>query len=33
MPIGANTLMTKYNISEGKMLGNKLKLIEEDLGK
>ena len=29
MPIGANTLMTKYNISEGKMLGNKLKLIEE----
>ena len=29
MPIGANSLMTKYNIPEGKMLGNKLKLIEE----
>ena len=29
MPIGANTLMTKYNIPEGKILGNKLKMIEE----
>ena len=29
MPIGANTLMTKYNIPEGKTLGNKLKIIEE----
>ena len=29
LPIDANTLMTKYNIAEGKMLGNKLKLIEE----
>ena len=28
-PIGANMIMTKYNIPEGKMLGNKLKLIEE----
>ena len=29
LPIDACTLMTKYNIAEGKMLGNKLKLIEE----
>ena len=29
LPIDANMLMTKYNIPEGKMLGNKLKLIEE----
>ena len=29
LPINASTLMTKYNIAEGKMLGNKLKLIEE----
>ena len=28
-PIGANMIMTKYNIPEGKKLGNKLKLIEE----
>jgi poly(A) polymerase len=28
-PIGANMIMTKYNIAEGKILGNKLKLIEE----
>ena len=29
LPIGANTLMEKYNIPEGKILGNKLKMIEE----
>ena len=29
MPIEANTLMTKYNIPEGKVLGNKLKMIQE----
>ncbi|WP_435165562.1 CCA tRNA nucleotidyltransferase [Candidatus Pelagibacter bacterium nBUS_28] len=29
LPIDASTLMTKYNIAEGKMLGKKLKLIEE----
>ena len=29
MPIAATTLMTKYNIPEGKILGNKLKMIEE----
>ena len=29
MPITANILMTKYNIPEGKILGNKLKMIEE----
>ena len=29
LPIDASTIMTKYNIAEGKMLGNKLKLIEE----
>ena len=29
MPIGANELMTKYQIPEGKQLGAKLKIIEE----
>ncbi len=29
LPINANTLMKKYNIPEGKILGKKLKLIEE----
>jgi len=29
MPLKANTLMEKYNIPEGKKLGNKLKMIEE----
>ena len=29
MQIGANMLMTKYNIPEGKTLGSKLKMIEE----
>ena len=29
MPFSAVTLMTKYNIPEGKELGNKLKIIEE----
>ena len=29
MPIGANTTYEKYNIPEGKILGNKLKMIEE----
>ena len=29
MPIGANILMIKYDIPEGKILGNKLKIIEE----
>ena len=29
MPLRAITLMTKYNIPEGKELGNKLKIIEE----
>ena len=28
-PISAKTIMAKYNIPEGKTLGNKLKLIEE----
>ena len=28
MPIKANTLMQKYNIPEGKILGNKLREIE-----
>ena len=28
-PVGANMIMTKYNIPEGKILGSKLKLIEE----
>ncbi len=30
MPIGADVLMTKYKISEGKQLGTKLKMIEEE---
>ena len=29
MPVGAKILMEKYNIPEGKNLGNKLKMIEE----
>jgi hypothetical protein len=29
LPIGANMLMSKYKIPEGKLLGIKLKLIEE----
>ena len=29
MPIGADILMTKYNIPEGRTLGRKLKMIEE----
>ena len=29
LPIGANILMSKYKIPEGKLLGSKLKLIEE----
>ena len=29
MPLKANVLMEKYNIPEGKVLGGKLKLIEE----
>ena len=29
MPLKATTLMKKYNIEEGKELGNKLKAIEE----
>ena len=29
MPIGADTLMSKYQIPKGKELGNKLKKIEE----
>ena len=29
-PISAKTIMAKYNIPEGKILGNKLKLIEEN---
>ena len=29
LPVGANILMSKYNIPEGKVLGNKLKMIEE----
>ena len=30
MPVGANVLMMKYKISEGKQLGLKLKIIEEE---
>jgi len=30
MPIGADILMTKYKIPEGKQLGLKLKMIEEE---
>jgi len=29
LPVGADMLMSKYNIPEGKTLGNKLKIIEE----
>ena len=29
LPIGANVLMSKYNIPRGKILGEKLKMIEE----
>ena len=29
LPVGANILMSKYNLPEGKVLGNKLKKIEE----
>jgi poly(A) polymerase len=29
MPVGANVLMSEYNIPEGKILGKKLKSIEE----
>ena len=30
MPINADTLMTKYKVPEGKELGDKLKLIENE---
>ena len=30
MPINADLLMKKYKISEGKQLGEKLKIIEEE---
>ena len=30
MPIKADSLIVKYKISEGKILGNKLKMIEEE---
>ena len=30
MPVGAEYLMEKFNISEGKQLGIKLKIIEEE---
>jgi len=30
MPIGADILMTKYNIPQGKQLGEKLKIIEQE---
>ena len=30
MPVEANTLMEKYQIPEGKQLGLKLKMIEEE---
>ena len=30
MPVDAKVLMEKYEISEGKDLGNKLKIIEEE---
>ena len=30
LPVKANNLKVKYQISEGKMLGDKLKLIEEE---
>ena len=30
MPIGADVLMTKFKIPEGKLLGDKLKIIEQE---
>ena len=30
MPIGADILMRKYKIPEGKILGDKLKIIEKE---
>ena len=30
MPIKADVIMSKYNISEGKLLGKKLKIIENE---
>ena len=30
MPVGAKVLMEKYDIPEGKTLGKKLKMIEEE---
>ena len=30
MPIKADILMSKYNIAEGKLLGTKLKIIENE---
>ena len=30
MPVNAKSLMKKYDIPEGKSLGNKLKIIEEE---
>ena len=30
MPIGADILMTKYNIPQGQQLGEKLKTIEQE---
>ena len=30
MPVKADTLMEKYKIPQGKLLGDKLKLIEEE---
>ena len=30
LPVGADLLMTRYNIPEGRQLGNMLKLIEEE---
>ena len=30
MPIGADILMGRYKIPEGKLLGDKLKIIEEE---
>ena len=30
MPVDAKEIMDKYNIPEGKTLGNKIKMIEEE---
>jgi len=30
MPIGANMLKSKYRMADGRVLGNKLKMIEEE---